>query len=781
MLPLSTRTRPTNRPAVIVCAGATAVVALVSQVAAAQQADTFSPVVSYQYHDSLAESEAVTPITSYQYYDWPGDENLLFTNTPNVSYRYDGPPTIITQPTGRVLRVGETLTLSVVADGTPRLTYQWRLNGVPLPNTDSATIQLANAQQANSGAYSVAVSNAYSPPAVSADALVAVYESAPGPTPSPPALQGATRLPGANLTAAPPRPPSTQLRLFNRNSRQFEAVPQQSLLGKVAVVMTHGWQSSADGWPKDIAQAMSEKYGENVLVFAWDWRTTAATILPTSAAHRTRAEGEALGAALISALGQGYSGRLHFIGHSLGTLVNCRAADYVHGDAPNKPTKHSGAFAPGGTHITLLDEAEVAVPVKGLRTTFDVVLGIDNLSGAVPAAKVVPTRTAYVDNYISEVGLIQSSAENVLLWRNIGGPVALHGYSYEWYTDSVRNPLASLSGHRWSFERGTLGAMSQIGSYWLQSIRPGSSPLEVTRLSDDAAAVISNSRLKAYAGLNAYRTVVFPSYEAYTRLRTAGTKIGGAYLNGIQYAGNMLANFVETIRPPAGNAVYGGTAGSTPTHFVSSGNTGLGNLQAHWDLRFSISSGAPRPGQVNAPISASGVDSADSAVVYTILPFEVPREAVGMSFEYAIEGAATGEFMTAGIGDTNFYTMEAEYVEQGSWNAVPVIDVSDFRGQTVEVVFAYNGAAAPPAGTLSIRNVEFYVPERPQLHLQVTGSQINASWPLAATDWVLEANDDLTNPNGWTSVDVTPAEAEYLRSVTVDITGEKKFFFRLRK
>ena len=54
--------------------------------------DTFSPVVSFQYQDSLTDPTAQTPINSpvvsFQYYDWLGDENLTFQNSPAVSYFY---------------------------------------------------------------------------------------------------------------------------------------------------------------------------------------------------------------------------------------------------------------------------------------------------------------------------------------------------------------------------------------------------------------------------------------------------------------------------------------------------------------------------------------------------------------------------------------------------------------------------------------------------------------------------------------------------------------------
>lgn len=62
--------------------------------------DAYSKPVSFQYLNSLDDSPATSPIVSkvvsYQYFDWPGDENLMFQYSPPVSYRYSGPPQIVT-------------------------------------------------------------------------------------------------------------------------------------------------------------------------------------------------------------------------------------------------------------------------------------------------------------------------------------------------------------------------------------------------------------------------------------------------------------------------------------------------------------------------------------------------------------------------------------------------------------------------------------------------------------------------------------------------------------
>ena len=69
------------------------------------------------------------------------------------------PAVFTAQPQSQTLTAGAGLSLSVAATGTQPLCYQWRRNGVPLPGATNATFLLTNAQNADSGFYSVLVTN----------------------------------------------------------------------------------------------------------------------------------------------------------------------------------------------------------------------------------------------------------------------------------------------------------------------------------------------------------------------------------------------------------------------------------------------------------------------------------------------------------------------------------------------------------------------------------------------------------------------------------------------
>ena len=71
------------------------------------------------------------------------------------------PPVIITQPTNQTAYVGSTATFTVIAAGTPPLSYQWSFNSNNIVNATNATLTLANVQLTNAGNYWVTVTNLY--------------------------------------------------------------------------------------------------------------------------------------------------------------------------------------------------------------------------------------------------------------------------------------------------------------------------------------------------------------------------------------------------------------------------------------------------------------------------------------------------------------------------------------------------------------------------------------------------------------------------------------------
>jgi uncharacterized repeat protein (TIGR01451 family) len=71
------------------------------------------------------------------------------------------PPVIRTQLVNQTISPGGALNLSITADGTQPLFYQWQLNGVDIDGAVFSTLMITNASRGQAGFYSVIVRNAY--------------------------------------------------------------------------------------------------------------------------------------------------------------------------------------------------------------------------------------------------------------------------------------------------------------------------------------------------------------------------------------------------------------------------------------------------------------------------------------------------------------------------------------------------------------------------------------------------------------------------------------------
>ncbi|HOX59827.1 MAG TPA: immunoglobulin domain-containing protein [Candidatus Paceibacterota bacterium] len=98
--------------------------------------------------------------------------NAVTAYTDDVLVEYFDRPSIVTQPVGQTVTVGNSATFSVVAADNPQ-TYQWRHNGVNIAGATTASLTVNNAQAADAGSYSVVVANGVGAVA-SANALLLV-------------------------------------------------------------------------------------------------------------------------------------------------------------------------------------------------------------------------------------------------------------------------------------------------------------------------------------------------------------------------------------------------------------------------------------------------------------------------------------------------------------------------------------------------------------------------------------------------------------------------------
>src|SRR5262249_28662493 len=69
------------------------------------------------------------------------------------------PPVITMQPRSQTILVGESVTVTVAAGGSPPLTYQWRKNGADIAGATALSFTIASLQFSDAGVYTVVVSN----------------------------------------------------------------------------------------------------------------------------------------------------------------------------------------------------------------------------------------------------------------------------------------------------------------------------------------------------------------------------------------------------------------------------------------------------------------------------------------------------------------------------------------------------------------------------------------------------------------------------------------------
>src|SRR5215212_3755521 len=70
-----------------------------------------------------------------------------------------GPPNITQQPTNQAVISGAPASFSVIADGTPPLSYTWMRNGFILPGATNDMLLFPSVSFTQAGVYSVTVTN----------------------------------------------------------------------------------------------------------------------------------------------------------------------------------------------------------------------------------------------------------------------------------------------------------------------------------------------------------------------------------------------------------------------------------------------------------------------------------------------------------------------------------------------------------------------------------------------------------------------------------------------
>jgi hypothetical protein len=106
--------------------------------------------------------------------------------TLNIAFAAAATPSITTQPSNQTVTAGNNASFTVTATGNAPLSYQWSFGSTAISGATSATFSIANAQAANSGSYTVTVSNSLGSVTSTAATLTvtAAVVNTPPPAPS---------------------------------------------------------------------------------------------------------------------------------------------------------------------------------------------------------------------------------------------------------------------------------------------------------------------------------------------------------------------------------------------------------------------------------------------------------------------------------------------------------------------------------------------------------------------------------------------------------------------
>ena len=220
---------------------------------------------------------------------------------------------IATPPQSQTTNAGANMTFTVTVAGVPPFGYQWQFNGQNIPNATNATLTLNSVTAANSGGYSVVVSNPYGSVTSATASLAVLDDGANGNTPTP-------------ITPTP--------------------IPSKPSGVKNLVFVTHGWQSvlgNLGGPPSqpwmvemtnDIVQQLAASgQASDWQVEAYYWLQDAWTLVPDQALHNANSIGTQLGQQFAA---QDYQ-FVHLIAHSAGSEMIQTIANILK-SSPHPPT-----------------------------------------------------------------------------------------------------------------------------------------------------------------------------------------------------------------------------------------------------------------------------------------------------------------------------------------------------------------------------------------------------------------------------------------------------------
>jgi hypothetical protein len=245
-----------------------------------------------------------------------------------------------------------------------------------------------------------------------------------------------------------------------------------------------------------------------------------------------------------------------------------------------------------------------------------------------------------------------------------------HEYPPQWYSSTLQNDGNNAGGgYAWAIDqRGVNGSAFPSGQYFEQASNE-TTPMVLQSISQAQAQNLIANRDSTNANL----------INTYSRLIEASNYIAGP----LQAVGNVT----DAIRQEA-----------------------TGVIGSRFGLQLLLG-GASFDEQSNgARTSATPAIQAVASPSYTWIPINIPHDAQFVSFNFEFEDVNPNDLLTVGIGDSQLFALEGQYVPNDELENSGVLDVSQWAGQSVDLFFGNSGIAAN--GTMVIQDLTFEsVPE----------------------------------------------------------------------
>jgi hypothetical protein len=202
-------------------------------------------------------------------------------------------------------------------------------------------------------------------------------------------------------------------------------------------------------------------------------------------------------------------------------------------------------------------------------------------------------------------------------------------------------------------------------------------------------------------------------------------------------------------------------------------------ISAVWGLSIRLTTAsiglltAPDAGLAASPLMPTNSPAFARAMVM------VPTNAATLTFTFALEGDGQSDSFVFGINGTNLLTLDAEFMPQTAPVPSGPIDVTAWKGQTVEMFFGVVGGTSTNA-SVTVQQLHFNSLTPVDLQYAKSGNALALSWPVTAAGYQLESTPELGGAALWTPVTNAVGIVGFEQVFTNSLTATNQFF-RLRQ